>query len=343
MREGQQAILDGSQSIDPDGEIVSWHWVQTGGTPVELDDHTAVKPSFITPYVSPEGESLTFELTVTDSQGLKGTDFCVVNVIWVNDPPIASAGPDQSVNAGDPVVLDGSDSFDNDGYIASYNWVQTSGTTVILSDPTAMQPVFETPDVDNQGEILIFKLVVTDNQGLQSTSECLVNVNPESGIISFTSHWNLVSISNGSAVISIEDALAPIMDDIISVWAYDNGIWRVYDPINPEFTNLYEVESGQGLWINTRENIELTIPGATPLDAIYLDKGWNLVGFNSSTSQDIADAVSSIAENVISVWTYQDEQWEVYDPLNPGFSNLETMEQGHGYWINTRASCLWIP
>ena len=340
-QEGRQVILDGSGSTDPDGEIVSWHWVQTGGTPVELDDHTAVKPSFTTPYVNPEGESLTFELTVTDSDGLQGTDFCIVNVIWTNEPPYAIAGQDQNVNAGDPVVLDGSGSFDSDGYIVSYNWIQTSGTSVSLNDPTAVQPEFEAPNAGPQGEILVFKLVVTDNQGLQSSSECLIDINPEAQVLSIKSSWNLITISQGSENTSIEDTLAPIMANIISIWSYNNGAWRVYDPANPGFSDLLEVEPGRGIWINMRENAELPIQGIVPVNGIDLSEGWNLVGFSSADSREMSDAISSIVDHVKSVWAYKDGQWRVYDPASPGFSDLVSMEPGYGYWVKASSSCSW--
>ena len=55
-----------------------------------------------------------FQLTVTDSSGLQSTDTCIVNIIWINNPPTADAGTDQSVNEGVLVVLDGSNSTDPD-------------------------------------------------------------------------------------------------------------------------------------------------------------------------------------------------------------------------------------
>ena len=73
--------LDGSLSADVDGAIVSYHWVQTQGTPVQLSDASAAVVSFEA-VDSPDGNAvLVFELTVTDDQGLKGMDTCRVQVI----------------------------------------------------------------------------------------------------------------------------------------------------------------------------------------------------------------------------------------------------------------------
>ncbi len=40
----------------------------------------------------------------------------------VKRPPIVNAGPDQIVNEGDRVILNGTGSFDPDGEIVSYAW-----------------------------------------------------------------------------------------------------------------------------------------------------------------------------------------------------------------------------
>ena len=59
-----------------------------------------------------------------------------------NVPPTADAGPDRSVSEGETVMLDGSNSSDEDGSIVSYEWTQTLGTSVGLSDPASVTPSF---------------------------------------------------------------------------------------------------------------------------------------------------------------------------------------------------------
>ncbi len=174
--EGVIVTLDGSNSSDPDNSIASYLWEQTGGISVALSDTTAVQPTFTAPDVGPDGESLTFQLTVTDSGGLQSTDSCIVNITGDNDPPNADAGPDQTVDEGETVTLDGSNSTDPDDGIASYLWTQTAGTPATLSDPTAVQPTFTSPNLGSDGESLTFQLTVTDNGGLQDTETCIVNV-----------------------------------------------------------------------------------------------------------------------------------------------------------------------
>ncbi len=103
-------MLDGSGSFDPDDGLAMYSWKQIGGPPVTLSDPGAIRPAFTAPEVGVDGESLTFQLTVTDQGGLRARDACIVNVTWVNHPPKADAGPDMVIQPGAVVVLDGSQS-----------------------------------------------------------------------------------------------------------------------------------------------------------------------------------------------------------------------------------------
>ena len=169
--------LDGSNSFDPDDGIKSYLWKQILGPSVSLSDPEAVQPTFLAPNVEPDGVSFTFELTVTDYGSLQASDTAIVNVIWLNDPPTANAGVDQTVLEKSKVTLDGSNSSDPDDGIKSYLWKQEAGQSVTFSDPTSAQPTFEAPNFDESGDQpLIFELIVTDNGGLQSSDSTNVSV-----------------------------------------------------------------------------------------------------------------------------------------------------------------------
>jgi len=49
----------------------------------------------------------------------------------------------------------------------------------------------------------------------------------------------------------------------------------------------------------------------------------------------------SIGGKYISVWAFVNGAWKVYDPNNPGFSDLTTMEPDYGYWINASEASIW--
>ena len=169
--------LDGSRSSAP-GSIVAYSWRQVSGTPVALTDASAMQTTFVAPDVNTAGESLVFELTITDQAGLRSRDTCVVNVIWQNQPPIANAGQNQTSRPGARVALDGTGSFDEDGAIASYRWKQLSGKPVVLSDPAAVAPSFLALVIDGGAEedVLVFQLFVTDSGGLQGSAKTTVFV-----------------------------------------------------------------------------------------------------------------------------------------------------------------------
>ena len=176
--EENMVMLNGSNSIDPEGEILFYRWKQVAGPSVTLSDPTAGEPMFNAPNVAPSGAALRFELTVSDNLGLKDTDDITVNVTGDNDPPTANAGTDQTVDEdfSDVIVLDGSKSSDPDDGIESYRWKQVAGPAVTLSDPQADRPTFATPNVTPVGISLTFELTVTDVGRLQSADTIIVNV-----------------------------------------------------------------------------------------------------------------------------------------------------------------------
>jgi hypothetical protein len=109
-----------------------------------------------------------------------------------NTPPVANAGPDQTVDAGVMVTLDGSGSADADGTISGYTWTQTGGSpAVTLSSRTVVRPTFDAPAV-TATTTLTFSLVVRDNRNANSNTATVgVTINPPvagtvSGRVRFT-------------------------------------------------------------------------------------------------------------------------------------------------------------
>lgn len=181
--EGYEIVLSGDGSSDPDDQIVAYLWEQTGGPEVSILNPTDVQASFIAPYLTSDSVSFSFRLTVQDSGGLIADDTCAVNVTWLNAVPTADAGLDQTVLAGDAVILDGSASLASDDGVASVRWTQTEGIPVALSDPGSLQPKFIAPAVDEPEQELVFEITVTDKRGLSSQDACTVVVSPRSQIV----------------------------------------------------------------------------------------------------------------------------------------------------------------
>jgi hypothetical protein len=96
-----------------------------------------------------------------------------------NQPPIAKAGPDQTVTEGSPVSLNGSGSTDPGGSIVQYRWAQTAGIPVSLSNANSATATFTAPAVGFAGETLRFRLTVTDNGNLTDVDYCNIDVTKE--------------------------------------------------------------------------------------------------------------------------------------------------------------------
>ncbi len=88
-----------------------------------------------------------------------------------NNTPIANAGINQAVALNVGVTLNGSGSSDPDGDTITYSWVQTSGTSITLSDTTVVSPTFTAPGA---GTSIVFELTVSDGRKTSSDSVTIV-------------------------------------------------------------------------------------------------------------------------------------------------------------------------
>jgi hypothetical protein len=94
-----------------------------------------------------------------------------------NTPPVADAGLDLVVTAGEVVVLNGSNSDDADGQRLSYTWQQVSGEPVELKGAYSSFPRFDAPaDLDAE-TTLSFRLMVIDGFAF-AADEVTVTVQP---------------------------------------------------------------------------------------------------------------------------------------------------------------------
>ncbi|MGF1910870.1 glycosyl hydrolase family 18 protein [Vibrio kasasachensis] len=159
--------LDGSASSDSDGTIVSYAWLQTGGTAVTLTNPNAAVASFTAEQVV-QTETLTFQLTVTDSDNLAATDSVVVtvNAASVGQPPVAVISAPTQVAAGDTVVIDASASSDPDLDPLTFVWDVPAGINATVQG-ASVSFVAASYSVDTP---LSFSVTVSDGSNTASAS-----------------------------------------------------------------------------------------------------------------------------------------------------------------------------
>ncbi len=247
--------LNGSNST---GVITSFNWLQLAGTSVTLIDANTATPSFV---ASNLPTTLVFELTV-DGEGGPSTDTVNVEVIESVPAPIANAGPNQTVQQGTSVTLAGSAT----GNVTSYQWAQTAGVPVQLTNANTATATFIFP---TQSTTLTFQLTV---QGPGGTSSDIIQIAsvPENLTITRAefrtgdAEWRIsgtsdvsgagvtISIFNGSTL--SDPLLAQVPVDVLGEWEY-----RVEGSTSlPGVTRAISIQSSSG---GTLINVPITIRG----------------------------------------------------------------------------------
>ncbi|MBN2699446.1 MAG: T9SS type A sorting domain-containing protein [Bacteroidales bacterium] len=154
--EGSSVSLDGGNSYDPDGDMLSYSWTSLDG--IVLFNPTSLEPSFILPQVS-ESRTYRFTLVVNDGAMSSARDTVRITAINVNKKPVAYAGGDFSLDEKEEGQLDGTLSYDLDNDPLTYRWTPPAG--INLSSPTVPDPTFTAPAV-HRDSVLQFTLVVND-------------------------------------------------------------------------------------------------------------------------------------------------------------------------------------
>ena len=171
------------EGFDPDGNDLTFRWVQIYGDSVTLSSYTVPEPTFMAPDVkNGEIKVLTFELTVTDPEGASSSDIVEIVVNPVNHIPTVDAGNDlvafPSVNAMTIIPT----ASDPDGDLLIYKWEQLSGQEVEMSSLsekhlTILPMYFDYSQIDP----IVFQVTVDD--GFGGTASDIVNVFPFTGIL----------------------------------------------------------------------------------------------------------------------------------------------------------------
>jgi hypothetical protein len=251
VNEGSSISLNASESIDPDGIILSYNWKQNPHPLITLGDAETKVWTFTAPSVSSD-TTFTFELTVSDNNGLTATDSTNVLVREApisntsfsssNNAPIANAGPDLEINENMSITLSGSASSDPDiGDSLNYSWKQTAGNPLLDTSAEVDKEVLTlTSPTVSMDTMFTFELTVTDKQGITDTDvmNMLVRDIPSSSALNNT----ITAASNSENKVSKMMIQIEVAEDPISLGDEQTVTVTVIDAISDETIQYADID-----------------------------------------------------------------------------------------------------
>ncbi|RMH34417.1 MAG: DUF11 domain-containing protein, partial [Nitrospirae bacterium] len=319
VRVGDLVTLDGSASSDVDGDPLTFAWSiiqEPSGSAATLSDPTAVMPTF---FANAAG-TYVLQLIVNDGTVNSAPD--TVTITTENSPPVANAGPDQTVRVGDLVTLDGSASSDVDGDVLTFQWTLTPplGSTATLNDPTAVMPTFT---VDLPGTYTA-QLIVNDGQVNSAPDTATITTensppvanaganqtvlvgdtvqldgsgssDPDNDQLTFT--WSLTSVPPGStASLSSTTAVAPTFvadvpgEYVAQLIVNDGTVDSVPDTVMITTGNSPPVaEAGPNQTVQVGDTVQLDGSGSSDPDNDPLTFTWALITLPTGSTAALSD------------------------------------------------------
>ena len=306
MEAGKPFQIDGSASIDPDGDDLQYMWTLSGlGSPVDLSTKMSDLVVIDTP-----GNDLVLTLMVRDPSGLTGQDIVVISVEPGNRPPTATITTPSNGGAyseGKEVTFNGMASSDPDNDILSYNWDlgEVGGPTYTASKQSKFEMELDEGDYS-------VTLTVEDSDGESSAvthSFSVTNLPPVASIKADTTSV----FTQESIQFSGEDSYDPEGEALDYLWDFgDNQTsslkspqhsWGMAGTYNVKLT----VEDGSGQEGSTTKSVEIKSLGPTA-EFVFKDSGSEVekVRANSNITLDASDSSGPDGEIKEYKWDFGD-------------------------------------
>ncbi len=208
--------------FDPDGIIVLYEWDYDGDGTFDEESPTSLTTYHI--YIDPG--TYTATLRVTDDDDAWSTDSRTITVKEKvqNQPPTADAGPDLSVEVGEPVTLVGTGS-DPDGWIATYKW-DFEGDNEYDWTSTVTGTVEHTYSEEG---VYVARFLVIDNNNTAATDTAIVNVTPVHVNLNPTADAGPSEIQQATQGVEMEfTGTGSDPDGFIALFEWDfdgDGVW----------------------------------------------------------------------------------------------------------------------
>ncbi len=217
IQEGDLVVLDGTPSVDPNGDPVTFAWTQLSGPAVSFDA-SGSQVSFTAPAVEVD-TAMTFELTVTDGMF---TDTNQVTVTIQEGNPIISISAPDSVQEGGSVSIDAHNTVDPNGDFMDFAWTQLNGPAVnfTVSGDHGEMISFDTGNV-TEDQIVTFELTVTDafNTSTETVSLTILEGTPVIDIVG-----PFAVEERGTITVNASGSSDPNGDDLTFTFSQVNGV-----------------------------------------------------------------------------------------------------------------------
>jgi len=188
-------LLNGSGSYDEDDDPLSYRWLLSDipvNSQATLTDANIFNPTF---EADLNGDYVVM-LIVNDGESDSISDTVLISVTDNNLPPVANAGPDQSVITGSLVTLDGNESVDANQDPLTFLWTITSkpqDSNVTLTRNDGSTTTFS-PDVDGT---YVVQLRVSDDTTVSEVDSI-----------------SIISASNNLSLVDQFDGIQPLLTTI---------------------------------------------------------------------------------------------------------------------------------
>lgn len=234
------ANLSGS-GTDEDGTVVSYSWSKVSG-PAQ---GTIANPTSANTSVKSLVEGVyTFELKVTDNEGLSSTSKVKVTVNPApNKPPKANAGADLNITLPTNSITLNGNGTDEDGSVTNFSWTKLSGPSVFkIESPLAASTIVSGLTLG----VYYFELKVTDNKGATGSDTVKVTVNQAANIPPTADAGNDQTITLPTNSVSLSGKANDVDGKIVSyLWTKTSGpaSFNISDPNNAN-TQVTALEKG---------------------------------------------------------------------------------------------------
>src|SRR5688572_12774678 len=290
---GDTDQLNGSGSTDVDGNLLGYAWSiisKPQSSEAGMSDPFIVNPTF---NVDAAG-SYIVQLLVTDGIVTSAADS--VTISTQNRPPVANAGPDQTVQQKATVQLNGGGSSDPDGNSLTFTWSLLSkpgGSAAVLSNGKIVNPTFTA----DQSGTYVAQLIVNDGSVNSAPDTVSISTNDSAPIANAGLDQTVPAGSNvqldGSA--SVDPDGSPLFYAWSLTTVPTGSGATLSDPaaVNPNFqadkrgAYVGQLIVGDGLLVSQPDTVMITATNRAP----------NAVDDSATTSMRVAVVVNVLAND----------------------------------------------